>query len=133
MVPKIFDALLELEASNTRTASGVGAALAFPLTPVNPWNTDGFDYDIAPVFDVSALTLSGGTVEAYVEADSASGFPSATKVARMPITAVGRYILPIHLDTVKLLESAATHLRSGITITGGTSPSITYRAFITKC
>lgn len=130
--PKIFDKALELEDTVTRTATGSGAGVAFPLVPAYPYNVSHQD-DLHTILDITALALSGATIVATVEVDSASNFPSPTEVARLPVTATGRFELIASLVDVKTREPSAAWIRTTVTVTGGSSPSITYRSFITKC
>ena len=128
---KPFDAALVLEASNTRTATGVGSAVAHALVPSH-YSNDAHKQVLNVHFDVSALTPSGSTMVAKIEVDSASNFPSATVIAQAPVVSTGRLHVPFSLDAVKLLETGATHIRTGVVITGGTSPSITYSSYMVK-
>lgn len=128
----IFDADLELEASNTRTADGYGTALAYALDAVYPYNTE--HHALLPVvFDVSAIdtTDTDETYALLVQVDTASGFSSPKTVVNQVITATGRYIFVLDLSTVAKIEEGAAYIRSGVDV-GGTTPSITYAAFLTK-
>jgi hypothetical protein len=127
----IFDALTELVPHGTvKTASFDGVAIDYPLTPNHPHN-DSHKCRVRAIFNVTALALSGATVELVLKVDD-DAFGSPTVVAKQAITAPGQYELLVSLDTVKKLESGATKLKGGVAITGGTSPSITFGAFATK-
>lgn len=72
------------------------------------------------VFDISVSDLVGGTF---------------TKVATLPdigsATATGIYEIPLSGALVQGLDSDADWIRVGATL-GGTTPSVTYGAFLTK-
>lgn len=131
---RIFDALLELRAPSAaaRTATGADAAKEFPLTPVNTWNEDPHAQTVDVVVDITAISLSGATIVIGVEVDTSSGFASPVEVVRLNASAVGRFILPVNMELVDKLEPGATHIRTNCTITGGTTPSIDFNAFIAK-
>lgn len=132
MNPKTFDKALEIEASVTRTATGSATGVAFSLTPEYPYN-DTHKEDLHVMADVSAVALGGGTAVLSVEIDTVANFASPVEVVRRAITAVGRNELIFSLVDAAALEPGAKYIRTTLTITGGTSPSVTYRTFIAKC
>ncbi len=131
MVKAIFDAELVLRASETLTATDSSDAKAHPLTPVYYANDAHYE-TIAVAVRVSAFTASGSTMNYAVQVDSASNFGSPVTVAQLAITSVGEWILPIDLTTVKSLEPSAAFIRDTMTITGGSTPSVTLSSRIIR-
>lgn len=129
--PAIYDALGALASAATVTATTYATAVAWPLTPSHYLN-DSHKCALRVVFDVTALAAGGGTVTLVVRADTVSGMSSPVVVGTLAVTATGRYEVIVSLDTVDSVEADAAYIQSGIVLAGGTSPSVTYSAFVTK-
>ncbi len=120
---RILDSELVLRDS---TAAAITATAA--NAGVNIKNAALSDYKAA--INVAALDTSQD--ETYVitaEADTDSGFASAVTVGTLTVTAVGSYEIPLSRAFVEHLEAGATWLRLVATL-GGTTPSLTYNAFL---
>jgi hypothetical protein len=84
------------------------------------------------VFNVSALDTTD-TDETYVlsvQVDAAAGFSSPVTVGSITVTEPGVYELPLSADFIEHAEPDAIKMRAVATL-GGTTPSITYGAFLT--
>lgn len=134
-----FDALLEFKFSavggtTTITASGNtdGIDLQASLSPTNPWN-DSNKNTLEIVVNITAHSGSPTTTFA-VTVDSAVGFGSeVTYMSRvMAANETGRIVFILDLATVTKIKAAARYIRLKVTIAGGASPSLTYRAYIRK-
>lgn len=76
-------------------------------------------------------TTGDETYDFYIEVDTGSGFSSAVEVARLKgVTAVGYYELVVSSQIIEALEPGATHIRIRADV-GGTTPSVTYGAWMT--
>jgi hypothetical protein len=126
MSARIFDKALELRnvADGAETSTANEAAINVDVLNMGEFkavlNVTAIDRttgDETYVFDISVSDASGGTF---------------TKVATLPaITAVGTYEIPLSGELVRQHDDDADWVRVGCTL-GGTSPSITYGAFLTK-
>jgi hypothetical protein len=83
------------------------------------------------VLNVTALDTGSGneTYALSVETDSAVGFASPVTVGSRDITATGTYEIPLSQELIASLDSGAAFMRVKATL-GGTTPSITYGAFL---
>lgn len=130
--PVIFDALLELQAATDATGSEQSDSLEFPLTTFHDDN-DEHDQVIHVVFDVTELTLDSGVWDLQVGVDVLTAFGSETIVGEIAaVQTTGRYRIAIDLATVELLETGADFIRAGVVLTGGSSPTMTWAAYIVK-
>lgn len=133
--PVIFDSLLELADAVTHTATTAVAGVEFPLTVFHEDN-DEHDQTVDVVFDIVSSDEDGGAIDLLVEVDTALAFPSAVEVVRWVAvpdsTSPRRIKFPIDLATVKALEPGATHIRVQTVVTGGTTPTITYTAYLAR-
>lgn len=129
--PITYDHLTLIQASTTDTADDTSAAFAWDLSPFYPTN-DEHHQTLVVVVDVTVFTPDGGTWQAFVQADTAAAFSSPVEVGRIPIKSTGRFYIPLDLSTVEKLEATATHLKVGVDVTGGTSPSLTWSSYMRK-
>lgn len=125
-----FDADLELRdvGDGAETSSADEAGIAF-----EPRSDEVYGV----VVDITAIDAADGT-ETYafvVDTDSLAAFTdSPVEVGRLtyPRSAgTGRIVIPIAGVTVEKLDSDAAAIRVGVEL-GGTTPSITYGAFLTR-
>lgn len=138
----IFDSLLNVKASGAVTASAAATALAAYID-LGGGFTKG-----ALVLDVTAIgggAASGNRYSIVLQASDTTTFTKYVPLARLvlgqPITslaeyiggnltpAVGRYILP-WCNLVK--DTLYRYIRVYTTVTGTSSKSVTYAAFISK-
>lgn len=96
------------------------------------WNTEGelADTTFAVVVNVSALDTTTGD-ETYVLNLEAGpvGFATSLVVGRLTITEPGQYVILVDIDTVVKQKADTAALRLSADV-GGTTPSITFGAFI---
>lgn len=126
----IFDAATLVQDTATIAATTASAAFAHPLVPSHYLN-DAHHHTVNVNFRVDANT-GGAAIEATVEVDDNSGFSAPVKVGGVAIVGTGDFQVPLDLATVKKLKAGATHLRVKPVITGGTTPSLTYSAFLAR-
>lgn len=84
------------------------------------------------VLNVTALDTSDAdeTYDLVVDVDSASDFADTpAEVGRITITATGEYIIPLHGEFITQEDADAAAIRVGCEL-GGTTPSITYGAYV---
>ena len=130
-MPGDFDALCELRdvADGAETSTATEAAVALPLAYAGP---------IEAVVYITAIDAASSD-ETYtfgIEVDTAAAFSSAVEVASRALTAsggtaaVGEYTIPLgNNEYINSKEAGATHVRIKATL-GGTTPSVTYGAYI---
>jgi hypothetical protein len=88
------------------------------------------------VINVTAIDTVEGTetYEFYLETDSELAFgDSPVKVAKLgtvELGGVGLYELPVSREVIDKLDPDAAYIRIGVTMSGGTSQSITYGAWL---
>lgn len=121
-----IDALLELRdiADGAETTDQTETAIDFVAA-------DHGDFKVA--VHVSALD-TGDADETYVInvlADSAAAFDSAVIVASLTVTATGVFEIPLSGPKIEALEAGAIKLAVAVDV-GGTTPSITYGAYVTN-
>jgi len=130
-----FDANLLLADAVTHTATTSNTALEFPVTAFHSDNDD-HDQVIVIVYDIASSDDDGGQIDLTVEVDTTAAFSSAVVVNRWDAVPDGtdprRFRVAVDLSTVEALEAGATHMRVTTTVTGGTSPTITYTAYVAK-
>lgn len=120
---RTYDHALLLQASTTDTSTDASTPLNFDV------RAGSFDV----VVDVSAITADDGD-ETYVfsvDVSDASG-GTYTKVVALPnIRAIGtgRYVIAVDAALVQKLDADAEYIKVTATL-GGTTPSITWSAFI---
>lgn len=120
---RTYDDALELQATTTITETTSTTALNFEC------RTGPFDV----IVDVTAIDATTGdeTYVLSVDVSDASG-GTFTKVVTLPnirAAGTGRYVIAVDAALVHKLDSDADWVRLTPTL-GGTSPSLTYRAFI---
>ncbi len=88
--------------------------------------------DFKAVFHVSALDTAEAneTYSLAIEVDAAAGFSSPVEIGSITVTAAGVYELPLSGRFIEQAEAGALKMRATATL-GGTTPSITYGAFLT--
>jgi hypothetical protein len=137
-VTREFDAAAQVtlrdidDGAETADASETGVALNL-LTDAYWDNDEQADGKVVVSIHVSAIdfTTLDEVYDIYVEVDTASGFPSAKEVARLfRVPGVGYYEIVVPTRLVEALEVGATHIRARLDV-GGTTPSITYGAWMT--
>lgn len=120
------------DGAETADAAETGVALNL-LTDAYWDNDEQADGKIAVSIHVTAADYTTGDEEydLYFEVDTASNFPSAKEVARLKgVPTTGYYEVVIPTQLIEALEAGATHLRVRLDVTG-TTPSITYGAWMT--
>jgi hypothetical protein len=125
MTEYTFDKLLELRnvGDGAETATAAESGLSLPVRMAG---------DVRAVFHVTALDTTSGneTYALSVETDSLAAFTdSPVKVGELPVTATGIYELPLSGRQIETLDPNAAAIRCKATL-GGTTPSITYGAFL---
>jgi hypothetical protein len=137
-VTREFDAaaaitLRDIE-DGAETADASEAGVLLNLLTDAYWDNDEQPNGIITVnVHVSAMDETTGdeVYDIYFEVDTASNFPSAIEVARLKaVPAAGYYQVAIPSQLIEALEAGATHLRARLDVTG-TTPSITYGAWMT--
>lgn len=121
----IFDKSLELKASGTITATETGTALAMPIGKV--WSARA-------MFEVTALDRTSADETYVISLEvSSDNFSTVTKqiAALVSLTATGRYEIGFTGAQIEAVCPGATHIRHKVTV-GGTTPSMTFSAFLTK-
>ncbi|CAK0742091.1 conserved hypothetical protein [Azospirillaceae bacterium] len=119
-----FDKQLELRgvaaAAITATTAETGIALAATMAG-----------DFKAVFSVPALDTGTGdeTYRLSVETDATAAFASPIEIGALTVTAPGVYELPLTQWQVRQHDPAAVAIRCKATL-GGTTPSLTYGAFL---
>lgn len=109
------------DGAETATAAETGKAL--PVTMAGEFKT---------VLNVTALDTASGD-ESYlitVEADTTTAFGSPTEVGRITVSALGTYEVPLSGAAIRQRDPTAAAIRVKATL-GGTTPSITYGAWLT--
>ncbi|MFO1147021.1 MAG: MBG domain-containing protein [Alsobacter sp.] len=117
-----IDANLALRTSATAvTATTNDSSLAF----------DGLAQEsFAALFDVTALTVAGATITLEVQLSADSAFTVPVSMGTVVPSAVGQYEISMSGQEITQRLATAAFIRSRVTITGGTSPSITYNAWV---
>jgi hypothetical protein len=88
--------------------------------------------DFKVIFEVSALDTADAdeTYTLVVDTDSEAGFgDTPVQVGSVTVTAVGTFEVPLSAEFVEHLDADAAAIRVGAVI-GGTTPSITYGAYV---
>ncbi len=124
MTAIIYDAALVLRdvADGAETATAAETGIALDVLKAGNFKV---------IFDVTALDATTGN-ETYVlavETDANTSFGSAVQVGAVTVSAVGRYEVPLSQWQLAKLDSTAAAIRVNATL-GGTTPSITYGAYI---
>lgn len=125
MTDYTFDKQLELRnvADGAETATAAETGLALPVRQAGNFKA---------VFDVTALDTASGneTYVVSVETDSVAAFTdSPVKIGEVAMAATGAYELPLSSRQIETLDPNAAAIRCKATL-GGTTPSITYGAFL---
>lgn len=96
------------------------------------WNTEGelADTTFAIVVHVTALDATTGDETYAIELEAGpAGFGSSIKPQKFVVTETGQYVMLVDIDTLKALKADVAALRLAVDV-GGTTPSITYNAYI---
>lgn len=119
------DALLLLRdiADGAETATATEAAVDFIA---------GDHDDFKVIVHVSAVDTADAdeTYNLAIEVDADTDFSTPVAVGTLAISATGIYEIPLSKAKVENLEAGAVKMRAKMTI-GGTSPSVTYGAYLT--
>ena len=129
MTARIYDNALELRdvADGAETSTANETAINFDCRIIEEYkaviNVTAMDFttgDESYVFDISVSDLVGGTF---------------TKIAQLPdigsATGTGTYEIPLSGQLAAQLDADSDWIRIGCTL-AGTTPSITYGAYLTK-
>lgn len=125
---KIFDKLLELFAPAAQTSSTNNPAVAFEYGKVD---------EVLVEVNVTAVSGTTPTCAFAVQVTNDGGTTWKTVAQQSTINAIGRYELAFSgAGAAALLAPSATQANNQIRIAstiGGTTPSFTYGAWMTKC
>jgi len=144
MTKSIVDALLQLRdpTDAAETASADEAGVALDLTPAHYANQaigGSHHYDMKLV--IHNITFAGSAVftaaDFVVDVDSEAAFgDSPVEVARLTVPdtsdAPTQLEIPISMSLIHELDADAAAIRVGFEGTGGTSPTLSYGAYLTK-
>lgn len=121
---RFFDKQLELRnlADSAETSTVAETGIALEVLKAGTFKV---------VFVVTALDKTTGdeTYTLSVETDAATSFGSPATVGSVTVTATGTFEVLLSADGIAKLDSTAAAIRVKATL-AGTSPSITYGAFV---
>lgn len=112
------------------TATGNSAAIALDQLD-GYWNSGELaDSTFAIVVNVLALDEVTGNETYTLELEAGPvGFGSSIKTDKLTISETGQYVMLVDIDTIVKMKADTAALRLAATL-AGTTPSITYTAFI---
>ncbi len=121
---RILDKELELRDA---AAGAVTTATAETGIAVKP----GKERNFKAAFHVTGIALGGtNAYELAVEADADAGFASPVELGKIAVSNLGNYEIPISAALAEHLEAGELRIRAKANVSGDTSPSITYGAFL---
>lgn len=131
--------ILRNSADAAETATAAETAIALDLHVYHYLNSVGGgmndDFHFKAVFH---NMLAGGdvvptSVVVAIEVGDAIGFGGSTAIVRsFTAGTMTSYEMVLSMYEIRKLLSTATHIRSKITVTGGTNPTFTYGCYLTK-
>lgn len=100
------------------------------------WNTEGelADETFAVVINVTAITTSGDATYSFAVTgtDGAAGALTGVTLGTLGITAIGQYVVPVDVATIKQADNDFGGVKVALTVGGTTGKSVTYHAWLAQ-